>query len=106
MFMGDSVGHWEGDTLVVDTANQNGRTWFDMVGNFTTPNIHVVERITPIDSNAISYEATIEDSTIYTRPRKIAGSAVPTTRITSRWNCLSGRQPGPGALHRGRRRRG
>ena len=74
MFMGDSVGHWEGDTLVVDTTNQNGRTWFDMVGNFTTPNIHVVERITPIDSNAINYEATIEDPTIYTRPWKIAGT--------------------------------
>jgi hypothetical protein len=74
MFMGDSVGHWEGDTLVVDTTNQNGRTWFDMVGNFTTPNIHVIERITPIDSNAVNYEATIDDPTIYTRPWKIAGT--------------------------------
>ena len=74
LFMGDSVGHWEGDTLVVDTTNQNGRTWFDMVGNFTTENIHVVERITPVDSNTINYEATIEDPTIYTRPWKIAGS--------------------------------
>ena len=74
LFMGDSVGHWEGDTLVVDTTNQNGRTWFDMVGNFTTENIHVVERITPADSNTINYEATIEDPTIYTRPWKIAGT--------------------------------
>ena len=74
LFMGDSVGHWEGDTLVIDTTNQNGRTWFDMVGNFTTENIHVVERITPVDTNTINYEATIEDPTIYTRPWKIAGS--------------------------------
>jgi hypothetical protein len=59
---------------VVDTTNQNGRTWFDMAGNFTTENIHVVERITPLDSNTINYEATVEDSTIYTRPWKIAGS--------------------------------
>lgn len=73
LFMGDSVGHWEGDTLVVDTTNQNGKTWFDMVGNFTTENIHVVERITPVDSNTIRYEATVEDPTIYTRPWKIAG---------------------------------
>ena len=73
MFMGDSVGHWEGNTLVVDTTNQSGRTWFDMVGNFTTPNIHVVERITAVDTNTINYEATIEDPTIYTRPWKIAG---------------------------------
>jgi hypothetical protein len=74
LFMGDSVGHWEGDTLVVDTTNQNGRVWFDMVGNFTTENIHVVERITPVDSNNINYEATIDDPTIYTRPWKIAGT--------------------------------
>jgi hypothetical protein len=74
LFMGDSVGHWEGDTLVVDTTNQNGRTWFDMVGNFTTENIHVIERITPVDANTINYEATIDDPTIYTRPWKIAGS--------------------------------
>jgi hypothetical protein len=73
LFMGDSVGHWEGDTLVVDTTNQNGKTWFDMAGNFTTPAIHVVERITPVDSNTINYEATVEDPTIYTRPWKIAG---------------------------------
>ncbi len=73
LFMGDSVGRWEGDTLVIDTTNQNGRTWFDMVGNFTTENIHVTERITPVDSNTIKYEATVEDPTIYTRPWKIAG---------------------------------
>jgi hypothetical protein len=74
MFMGDSVGHWEGDTLVVDTTNQNGKTWFDMAGNFTTEALHVVERITPVDTNTVNYEATIEDPTIYTRPWKIAGS--------------------------------
>lgn len=74
LFMGDSVGHWEGDTLVVDTTNQNGRTWFDMAGNFTTENMHVVERITPVDANNINYEATIDDPTIYTQPWKIAGT--------------------------------
>lgn len=74
LFMGDSVGHWEGDTLVVDTTNENGVNWFDMVGNFTTPNIHVVERITPLDSNRINYEATVTDPTIYARPWKIAGT--------------------------------
>jgi len=74
LFMGDSVGHWEGDTLVIDTTNQNGRTWFDMEGNFTTPNIHVVERITMVDSENINYEATIDDATIYTRPWTIRGT--------------------------------
>ena len=60
-------------TLVIDTTNQNGKTWFDMAGNFTTPAIHVVERITPKDTNNIDYEAVVEDPTIYTQPWKIAG---------------------------------
>ena len=74
LFMGDPVGHWEGDTLVVDTTNQNGRTWFDMAGNFTSENIHSVERFIPVDSNTINFEATVEDPTVYTRPWKIAGN--------------------------------
>lgn len=74
LYEGDSVGHWEGDTLVIDTTNQNGRGWFDMVGHFASPNIHVVERFTPVDSNTISVEATIEDPTLFTRPWKVAGS--------------------------------
>lgn len=73
MFRGDSVGKWDGGTLVIDTTNQNGKTWFDMAGNFTTQAIHVVERITPVDTNNINYEAVVEDPTIYTQPWKIAG---------------------------------
>jgi hypothetical protein len=73
LFRGDSVGKWEKGTLVIDTTNQNGKTWFDMAGNFTTPAIHVVERFTPKDSNTVDYEAVVEDPTIYTRPWKIAG---------------------------------
>lgn len=74
LFEGDSVGHWDGDTLVIDTTNQNGVTWFDMVGNFTSDHIHVVERFTPVDANTINVEATVEDPTLYTRPWKIAGT--------------------------------
>src|SRR5262249_15728713 len=65
---------WEGDTLVIDTTNQNGRGWFDMVGNFTTEHLHVVERFTPVDSNTINFEATIQDPTMYTQPWKIPGT--------------------------------
>lgn len=68
LWQGDATGRWEGNTLVVDNTNFNGRTWFDMTGNFTTENHHVVERFTPIDANTIEYEARIEDPTIYTRP--------------------------------------
>jgi hypothetical protein len=72
MFEGDSRGRWEGDTLVVDVANQNDRTWFDMAGNFHSDEIHVVERYTPVDANTINYEAAIEDPKVFTRPFKIA----------------------------------
>jgi hypothetical protein len=72
LFEGDSRGHWEGNTLVVDVTNQNGDTWFDMAGNFHSDAIHVVERLTPTNSDTIRYEATIEDPKVYTRPWKMA----------------------------------
>lgn len=68
MFEGDSRGRWEGDSLVVDTANLNGRTWFDMAGNFHSDKMTVVERFTPVDANTIRYEATITDPETFTRP--------------------------------------
>jgi hypothetical protein len=68
LWQGDSIGHWEGNTLVVDSTNFNGRTWLDMSGNFTTESLHVVERYIPVDDDTIRYEARIEDSTIYTKP--------------------------------------
>jgi hypothetical protein len=74
LFMGDGVGHWEGDTFVVETTNQNGVVWLDMEGNFTTDQIKVVERFTMKDANRIDYEATITDPSIYTQPFKIAGN--------------------------------
>jgi hypothetical protein len=72
MFEGHSVGHWEGDTLIVDTANLNGRTWFDMAGNFHSDELRVVERFTPLDANTINYQATMTDPKVYTRPWTIA----------------------------------
>lgn len=71
-FMGDSQGRWEGDTLVIETTNQNGRTWLDMASNFTSDQLHVVERFTRTAENTISYEATLTDPTVYTRPWTIA----------------------------------
>jgi hypothetical protein len=71
MWMGDSLGRWDGDTLVVDVKSFNDRTWFDRAGNFHSEALHVIERYTPIDANAINYEATIEDPKVFTRPWKI-----------------------------------
>jgi len=65
---GDSIGHWEGNTLVVDVTNFNGETWFDMSGNFHSNALHVVERYTLADANSINYEATIEDPKTFSRP--------------------------------------
>ena len=71
-WMGTSNGRWEGDTLVVDVSGLNGNSWFDRSGNFQTDNTHVVERFTLGDADHITYEASIEDKTIYTRPWKIS----------------------------------
>jgi hypothetical protein len=63
-WMGDSVGHWEGDTLVVDTANFTDKTHF----RGSDRNLHVVERFTRIDSDTIRYRFTIDDPTAFTKP--------------------------------------
>jgi hypothetical protein len=68
---GDSRAHWDGKTLVVDVANQNRRTWFDMVGNFHSEALHVTERYTMIDPDTLDYEVTLEDPKVYTRPWKM-----------------------------------
>lgn len=71
-WMGDSVGHWEGDTLVVDVNGFNDETWLDMSGNFHSDQLHVVERYTMVNSTLINYEATLDDPKVYTRPWKMA----------------------------------
>ena len=67
-FMGDSVGHWEADTLVVDVTGFNDKTWLDRAGHFHTEALHVVERYHRSDINSIDYEATIEDPNVMTKP--------------------------------------
>jgi len=67
-FMGESRGRWEGDTLVVDVIGQNGLTWLDMASNFTSKNLHVVERYTRTGENELTYRATLTDASVYTRP--------------------------------------
>jgi hypothetical protein len=71
-WMGQSVGRWEGDTLVVDVTGLNDRTWFDRAGNYHSDALHVVERYTRTSPDVMQYEATIEDPNVFTRPWKIA----------------------------------
>jgi hypothetical protein len=71
-WMGWSNGRWEGDTLVVDVTGMNDQTWFDRAGNFHSEALHVVERYSFRNPDVINYEATIEDSKVFTRPWKIS----------------------------------
>jgi hypothetical protein len=71
-WMGQSYGHWDGETLVVDVTGFNDQSWFDRAGNFHSDALHVVERYTRTSPDVISYEATIEDPKVFTRPWKIS----------------------------------
>jgi hypothetical protein len=71
-WMGDSRGRWEGDTLVVDVIDFNDQTWFDRAGNFHSDELHLVERYTAMDVDHITYEATIEDPKVFTRPWRMS----------------------------------
>jgi len=79
-YVGDSVGHWEGDTLMVDVAGFNEQ----MTGvSIHSDAYHVVERFTRVDYNTIDYEATIDDSKVLTKPYTIHSKIMlrPGTRI-------------------------
>jgi hypothetical protein len=67
-WMGWSVGHWDGNTLVVDVTFQRKDTWLDRSGNYHSDALHVVERYTLQSPNVILYEATLEDPKVYSRP--------------------------------------
>ena len=71
-WMGQSVGRWEGETLVVDVKGFNDQSWFDRSGNFHSDALHVVERYTRTSPDVMLYEATIEDPQVFTRPWKMS----------------------------------
>ena len=80
-YLGDSRGRWENNTLVVETTNFNGKTAATNPGTSGSPmqnniptseELRIVERFTRVDADTISYEATVEDPTIFTRSWKVA----------------------------------
>jgi hypothetical protein len=70
-YMGDSVGHWEGNTLVVDVTSFNDKTYIAGPGTFHSNQMHVVERYTPTADGRIHYEAVVEDPEVLTGPWKV-----------------------------------
>jgi len=71
-YFGHSVGHWEGNTLVVDTVGYNEKTWLDYGGHMHTDQLHTVERISRPDRNTLHYETMIDDPAAYSEPWTIA----------------------------------
>ena len=85
-WLGDSVGHWEGDTLVVDTTNFTDKTRF----RGSSENLHVTERFKRVDTGTILYRATIEDPTAFTRAWTLEYPFVASPNPTYEYACHEG----------------
>jgi hypothetical protein len=70
-FMGHSIGHWEGDTLVIDTIGINERSWLDTAGHEHSGRLHLIERIQKVDDNHLKYTVTYDDPLFFTEPWSI-----------------------------------
>lgn len=73
-WLGDSVGRWEGQTLVADTVGFNDKTWLDDAGHKHTERLHVTERFTRTGGSTMKYEATVDDAGSYAVPIAISSS--------------------------------
>jgi hypothetical protein len=85
-WLGDSIGHWEGDTLVVDTTNFTDQTRF----RGSSENLHVIERFTRVDANTILYKATIDDPTTFTKAWTVQFPFLATTGPVYEYACHEG----------------
>jgi hypothetical protein len=73
-YMGDSVGRWDGNKLVVDVTGFNDKTWLAGAGTFHSEDVHVTERFTRVSKDRIDYEAVIVDPKVLTKPWKVTSS--------------------------------
>ena len=96
LWMGDSRGRWEGNTLIVDTTNTNGKAWFQIVGGFVSEGVRLTERLTLVDAKTLRYEVTIDDPKVFTQPWTMVGrftSATATTTQTTAALAITGAFP-------------
>jgi hypothetical protein len=85
-WMGDSRGHWEGSTLVVDTINFTDKTFF----RGSSANLHIVERFTRVDADTLEYRFTVDDPTTWTTPWTVAYPMVKTAGPIYEYACHEG----------------
>src|SRR5215469_15820064 len=67
-YNGHSIGHWEGDTLVVDTVGFNGKNWLDRLGHPESDQMHIIERMRRVDAKNLRIDLTFDDPKSYTKP--------------------------------------
>ncbi|HEY2842480.1 MAG TPA: hypothetical protein VGJ09_02475 [Bryobacteraceae bacterium] len=67
-YLGESIGHWEGDTLATDVIGFNDRTWLDQDGHPHGEALHIMEKFTRLNELSMRYEVTIDDPEMYTKP--------------------------------------
>ena len=82
-YLGHSVGHWEGDTLVIDSVGFNEKQWAGGGGFPSTQKLHLIEKISRPDLTTLSYEVTIDDPGAYTKPW--SGKWTITAKTASKW---------------------
>ena len=74
-YLGEGIGHWDGDTLVVDVTGLNDRSWLDAAGHAHTEQLHVTERFTRVNELILHYQATIDDPGAYANLGPRAGTS-------------------------------
>jgi hypothetical protein len=105
-FMGHSIGHWEGDTLVVDTVGLNDRTTIDQVGMPHSEELHVVERWRRLDTDTVEVRVTIDDPKTFSSPwqTRSAYKSVPPGTAVGEYICENNRNTPDAQGHMGFRR--
>ena len=95
LWLGYSVGKWEGDTLVVTTVGFNDKSWLDAIGHPHSESLRVVERFRRRDFGHLDVEATIDDPKLYTKPFTIKFTRRPAAGQRYRRVVLRGKREGP-----------